>query len=374
MSLGAFTRQVLELVEQGSLPVASGQWPVVSASRGPEPNARASADDASVLSRAASRELWPAPLALAVRLGASPALLNGCPDWPCVVARALEPFGSRETLSRGAARRGAAAGQGFGLADGVERSPDGNDEVALAIGWATEILGRSIDGLTPAVTVRRVTDGRRSVTVFFNRAFAWNAYEGDSRIDGLGRPLFDLERVLSEALREVFEPAPGGVEVDTTPASASLERPATATARQSAASRRPASPLDGARGAVSRVEWARDPGVESRALAPCDPNSGIMTNPRMLIFQSPDDLAMSGYQVGIFREGDSSPERTVDLGREAFLIRRIVDVPAGVATNLQQSFVTMIQASGLATANGVVYTYRVRGVWGGGTTAWSGPI
>ncbi len=214
------------------------------------------------------------------------------------------------------------------------------------------------------------------MSIFLNRALAWNAYEGESRIDSTGRPLFDLERALEAELREVFEPGLGAAEAATTattPATAPDERPATTPARQSAASRRRVSPLERARGAVSSVEWAQDTGVQARALAPCDPNSGIMTNPRMLIFQSPDDWAMSGYQVGIFREGFSSPDRTVDLGREAFLLRRVVDIPAGVATTMQQSFVTMIQASGLGTANGVVYTYRVRGVWGGGTTAWSEP-
>jgi len=352
LALGAFVRQVLELVEQGSLPVASGQRPVASASRGPEPNAWASADDASVSSRAAVQGLWPAPLAVTVRLGSSPALLNGCPDWPCVVARALEPFGApsdrRDTVAREAA--GTGAGRGF-------RRAARTDEVSLGVGWATEIFGRSLDDLTPAVTVRRVADGRRSVSVLLNQELAWNAYPGESRIDGTGRPLFDLERVLGAELREVLEPAPGAADTATTPASATVERPVNAPTRQSGTSRSPAS---------------QDTGVQARALAPCDPNSGIMTNPRMLIFQSPDDWAMSGYQVGIFREGFSSPERTVDLGREAFLLRRVVDLP-GAATTMQQSFVTMIQASGLGTANGIVYTYRVRGVWGGGTTAWSEP-
>jgi hypothetical protein len=93
----------------------------------------------------------------------------------------------------------------------------------------------------------------------------------------------------------------------------------------------------------------------------------------MLTFRSPDDWAMTGYQVGIFREGSTTPDRTVDLGRDAFLIRRVVDLPAGAAATFQQSFTTMIQASGLGTATGVVYTYKVRGVWGGGSTAWSEP-
>jgi len=206
------------------------------------------------------------------------------------------------------------------------------------------------------VTVRRVVDAQLSVTVFLNQALGWNAYQGEPRIDSTGRPLFDLERVVEEELREVFEPAPSSVEPGTTVPSVSRQRSATAPVQSSAGTRRLSS---------------QDSRVESRALAPCDPNSGIMTNPRMLSFQSPDDWAMSGYQVGIFREGASSPERTVDLGREAFLIRRVVDLPAGMAATFQQSFVTMIQTSGLATANGIVYAYRVRGAWGGGTTAWS---
>ena len=93
----------------------------------------------------------------------------------------------------------------------------------------------------------------------------------------------------------------------------------------------------------------------------------------MLVFQSPDDWAMSGYQVGFFREGASSPERTVDLSRDAFLLRRVADIPSSVATTLQQSFVTMISSAGLSTPAGIVFTYRVRGVWGSGTTAWSEP-
>jgi len=354
MTLRAFEQQIRQLaagsstrpsteasLKTGSQAAAGVQWSVPSDPRLAEP------DVLQETSRP-SQDLWPAPLALTIRLGPSPALLNGCPDWPCVVARALEPFGppssGSDTLTREASS-GASAGEAA-------------EKASLTIAWATEIFGRSIDDFTPALTVRRVVDGQRSVTVLLNQTFAWNAYQGEPRIDDTGRPLFDLERVLEDEFRGVFEAATSSGDPGTTVPPVSRQRSATPPVQPSAASRR-LSP--------------QDSGVEGRALAPCDPNSGIMTNPRMLIFQSPDDWAMSGYQVGIFREGASSPERTVDLGREAFLIRRVVDLPADMAATFQQSFVTMIQTSGLATANGVVYTYRVRGVWAAGTTAWSEP-
>ena len=300
--------------------------------------------------------LWSAPLATRIGLGASPALLNGCPGWTCVAARALEPFGAPSP------RGGTATGNDKDV--GRVSTPAGeHSHVGLNIMWATDVFGRTMDELTPAVTIRREIDGQRTVTVFLNRSLAWNAYEGAPRTDDAGRPLLDLERILAGELRQVFELAPAAAapaSAGTTPGHGSV------SARQGEDSRfRPS--------ASRQLPGSEETGVHVRALAPCDPDSGVMSNPRMLTFQSPDDWAMSGYQVGFFREGASSAERTVDLGREAFLLRRVVDLPSSVAATIQQSFVTMIRTAGLTTPNGVVYTYRVRGIWAGGTTAWSEP-
>jgi hypothetical protein len=49
----------------------------------------------------------------------------------------------------------------------------------------------------------------------------------------------------------------------------------------------------------------------------------------------------------------------------------VVDLPTWAAAPLQNSLVVDIRSAGLGTPIGVVYTYKVRGVWSGGNTAWS---
>jgi hypothetical protein len=75
--------------------------------------------------------------------------------------------------------------------------------------------------------------------------------------------------------------------------------------------------------------------------------------------------------VGFFQPGAASPTQVVDMPLTAFLIRRVVDLPAWAALAMQSSLVADIRSAGLVTPIGVVYTYRVRGVWAGGTTGWS---
>ena len=149
------------------------------------------------------RERWPAPVVTTLNLGPSPALLNDCADWPCVVARALEPFG---VSSEGEQRVAGVKTREGGVTSGVpEEGRAAREGAGLEIAWATEVFGRPLDDLTAAVTVRKEVEGRRTVTVLLNRGLAWNAYEGDARLDALGRPLLDLQRVLAAELATVFE-------------------------------------------------------------------------------------------------------------------------------------------------------------------------
>jgi len=96
-------------------------------------------------------------------------------------------------------------------------------------------------------------------------------------------------------------------------------------------------------------------------------------NPRLLIFDSPDYARLSGYQVGFFPPGAHTAAGLVDLPLNAFLERRTFDLPPGEVEAMGRTLVAPIAGAGLSTPPGRVFTYRVRGVWTGGTTAWSDP-
>ena len=95
-----------------------------------------------------------------------------------------------------------------------------------------------------------------------------------------------------------------------------------------------------------------------------------MVNPRLLIFDSVDHARMTAYQVGFFLPRAAAPVTIVNMPFAAFLERRVIDLPESELAAMQRTQVASISSAGLATPLGRVYTYRVRGVWSGGTTAW----
>jgi len=94
-------------------------------------------------------------------------------------------------------------------------------------------------------------------------------------------------------------------------------------------------------------------------------------DPRLLTFTSPDHAMMTSYEVGFFQPGAPGPTQIVNVELTSFLTRRVVDLPSWAAAAMQSSLVVDIRSAGLGTPIGVVHTYKVRGVWSGGTTAWS---
>ena len=301
-------------------------------------------------------ERWLTPFVVSLQLGSSPALLNSCADWACAVDAALQPFGAAAHLRGSDGRAAGGRGSGdFGRGSGPSPSrPSPTGPVSLEIRWATEVFGRPMDETTLAVTTRQVVDGRRTVTLWMNRALSWNAYDGPARVDAAGRPLPDMGRVVAAELREVFETSPGETALGSPQDS---DRAAAAGA----------TPSSDARG---QQALAPDPGATSSSAVlrnppgPCGSGSDIVSNPGILTFQSADHSMMTGYEVGFFRPGASSPDGTVTLGREGLMLR---------GNTSRQPLVVVIQRAGLAPPEGVVYTYRVRGLWSGGTTAWSEP-
>ncbi|HOC19096.1 MAG TPA: hypothetical protein PKK95_12550, partial [Vicinamibacterales bacterium] len=94
---------------------------------------------------------------------------------------------------------------------------------------------------------------------------------------------------------------------------------------------------------------------------------------RLLVFDSPDHSRMTGYQVGFFLPGAAAAAGIVNLGPDAFLERLAFDLPPWEIEAMGRTLVAPIASAGLSTPPGRAFTYRVRGVWAGGTTAWSGP-
>lgn len=296
----------------------------------------------------------PAPSALRVDLGSAPALLNGCADWECVVHEALARVG-RQPASSASSAAGALAAP-----------PDAKARHVLSVGWGRVVLGRPLGEDILAVTIRRTSAaaGATLTTVVFNDAFAWNAYEGPTRRLPTGQPIIDLGRVAAREFAAAFDV--GGAEATDAPATNGENASGGASPNAARASlRRDAkTPAGAAKSAKADFDT-----VQASAAA-CD-SGGAVVDPRLLVFNSPDHALMTGYQVGFFQPGASSPTQVVDLPLTALLIRRVIDLPPSAALALQLNLVADIRTAGLATPLAIVYTYGVRGVWAGGTTAWS---
>jgi hypothetical protein len=165
----------------------------------------------------------------------------------------------------------------------------------------------------------------------------------------------DLPGIAARELSVLAAAADAGAAASATPAAST----SSARAQRGASGVRP-----------SRT--SADPGpLEVGASASGCEAGDVFVDPRLLVFTSPDHALMTAYQVGFFQPGALSEAQTVDLPLTAFLVRRTVDLPSWAALAMQSSLVVDIRSAGLATPLGVVYTYRVRGVWAGGTTAWS---
>jgi hypothetical protein len=310
VSLDAFEKRVLQLVAGESAPSAAR-----SRGRRLEPE--------GVLADPLPR------LAVDVNLGPSPALLDGCPDWACALT------------SNAVYRRVTAP-----AAAGDAGAPVAAERVSLE--WGNGVFGRAMDADTLALSVRLTRGDASTTTVIFNRQLWWNAYGdgGAASVEADGP--HDLPEV---AAREL-----GLAVAAASEAAAAASRPPVAPAR---AGSRAAAP--------SRGEPTALPLEVSAACGPGD----VFVDPRLLVFDSPDHALMTAYQVGFFQPGAGSPAQVVDVPLTAFLVRRVVDLPSWAVVAMQSSLVADIRGAGLATPIGVVYTYRVRGVWGGGTTAWS---
>jgi hypothetical protein len=220
----------------------------------------------------------------------------------------------------------------------------------VSLEWGQAVFGRVLDLDTLALAVRQTRGGASRTRIVFNAQVAWNAY-GTGAAAPPGGP-FDLAKVADRELSLVAEAlVPASAAVASFPGSAAGA--ARAGARRAPASRAAALPES----------------VEAAASA-CGPDE-VFVDPRLLAFDSPDHALMTAYQVGFFQPGAASAAQVIDVPLTAFLVRRVVDLPSWAALAMQTSLVADIRSAGLATPLGVVYTYRVRGVWPGGTTAWS---
>lgn len=266
------------------------------------------------------------PLLLYSALGPAPTLFDSCDGWPCAIS--MRRLFRDATVSADESLVSAAAGE------------------RVSLTWGRAIFGRETDPDLPAVTARRATADGASTTIVFNDRLVWNSYEGPLRRLASGQPVLDLPRVMAQEVSTVLPPAATG----------------TATAR--AADRTRSSRAAGA--------GSRAGAVEALDTTGCDPG-GVVVDPRLLIFNSADHALMTAYQVGFFRTGAAAATQVVDVPLSAFLVRMVVDLPSSVVKDMQGSLVLDIRGAGLATPIGSVFTYRVRGVWAGGTTAWSDP-
>jgi hypothetical protein len=319
---------------QGALPLSTFSRAVrelVAAQR-----ARPTAVPAAVSMLAASWSDVPLPRFLRVNLGPAPALANGCGSWDCAVGRAVE-----------AVQPHLAAGQvAPAILSAGSRGATGH---TTTVTWGTAIHGRTLDDLTLAVVMRDEREGRmRGTTIVLNGTKTWNAWDG-RRPDDPSAPL-DLVAVLSEALA-AMAPAPANGATDHAPVAIEEATPGTRAAR----------------------EPPSRPSPRVTSADPCGGGSGAMVNPRLLIFDSVDHARMTAYQVGFFLPRATSPVTVVNMPMAAFLERRVVDLPPGELDAMERTQVASISSAGLSTPIGHVYTYRVRGVWAGGATAWSAP-
>ena len=324
VSVATFETKVLELVARGAAAGGAGTAAVLS---------EGAPLDQRVEPVALSS---PVPLAIDVNLGSAPALFDGCPDWSCALA-------SRESFRRLAGPAGTSPASGEA---GAER---------VSMEWGRSVFGRAMNADTLALTLRKTNAKGAEATIVFNDRLAWNSYEGSGRRSPAGDWLVDLPSIASRELSVLA----AGVAAGT----ASSETPTAATS--SARGQRRASGVRSSRTSADTGPldvWASASG--------CDPG-GVFVDPRLLVFDSPDHALMTAYQVGFFLPDAPSPAQTVDVPLTAFLIRRVVDLPSWASLAMQSSLVADIRSAGLATPLGVVYTYRVRGVWAGGTTAWS---
>lgn len=307
---------------------------IVAAQRAEKANAPAGEPTLPLL--AARQPGLPPPAFLRVALGPSPTLANGCRDWACAAARAVE-----------AAHRRVAGGAAMpSVITAESAAPPGTATLA----WGTAVGGRVLDPLTLAAVVREESDDTGNwgrTTIVLNGTRTWNAWEAGGPAGG-GTSL-DLVAVLAEVLASLA--AEGGP-------IATEDRPA-GTADDGAAATR------GAREPPARLS------PRAAAADACAGGSGAMRNPRLLIFDSVDHARMTAYQVGFFLPRAASPVTIVAMPLTAFLERRAIDLPDSELAAMQRTQVASIASAGLATPLGHVYTYRVRGVWSGGTTAWS---
>lgn len=265
-----------------------------------------------------------------VALGPSPALLDGCLDWDCALA-------SRSwfrTLT--------------GVAPGGRTNNLPAQRVSLE--WGHSVFGRLLDTDTLALAVRRTTGGQSRALVIFNERLPWNAYAAGASASA-GGPM-NLPAV---AARELSLVAASAASTMTSADGAAESVP------------HPAARADSRGTPLSRAVSSSDPLAEASGCGP----GGVFVDPHRLVFDSPDHALMTAYQVGFFQPGAASPAQVVDLPLAAFMTRRVIDMPAWAVAALQTSLVADIGSAGLATPIGLVYTYRVRGVWAGGTTGWS---
>ncbi len=313
VELSAFTREVRRLAATAS-------------SGAPVP------DEGSVLAGSPSGMALPG--CLRVKLGPSPALSDGCRDWACAVARAVEA--SRFVVPAGTP-----------LPAVVTTATPAACAGTATIEWGTAVHARQLDNFTRAVLLREqggATDGMRIV---LNGALEWDARDGQSG-QGTGEPL-DMVAVLSAALTAMAAAQGSGVRESGEASDSAVE---------------------------TRAGLAREPRRLMRHAAagnPCDGGSGALVNPRLLIFESPDHARMTGYQVGFFPPGASTAAGTVNLSLDAFLERRSFDLPPWEVKAMERTLVASIASAGLLAPAGRIFTYRVRGVWPGGATAWSEP-
>jgi hypothetical protein len=277
------------------------------------------------------------PDCVRVDLGPAPTLANRCPDWSCVVGRAVDTLHHVLTGLR---------------APRVASSPVHEDacQTTANIRWATAIHGRALDRLTLAVTLHRETPGARETTVFLNAGQVWNAWDRETPADEALTSV-DAVSVLAESLLGMTAQL--------------VEMGGAAPPRAFRIRGRLAGP--------SPLNEARSDSSMGAAADPCQGGSGAMVNPRMLVFVSPDHERMTAYQVGFFLPRAQGAVSVIDVPLDAFLERLVFDLPQGDSDAMQRTLVAGIASAGLATPIGHLYTYRVRGVWPGGTTAWSAP-
>ncbi len=126
-----------------------------------------------------------------IQLGASPQLIDGCPDWSCVAMSAISDWnGYLGNI------------QLQGIPNAAQASGESNKRNDMF--FAADVYGDSFDANTLATTVYwyrgdRLVEG----DVVFNSAKRWDSYRGPTRFGSSGR-VYDLRRVAVHELGHVL--------------------------------------------------------------------------------------------------------------------------------------------------------------------------